>query len=167
MDAFPMTQAPTPRFNQRPDPPAVGTPDYDRWKQESALAWPGGTLTATYGNLAQTFALNTIENACAAQTVSVSRAGGSRVNRIGGPATSVKATSFSLRRYPKKNAGNAAAGAAILIRTEVGEYTARLTGSIQDFVAYLCGNGSRMFGSIYVHSANGAKYGPFNPIQLS
>ena len=166
MDALLMTQAPTPRFSQRPDPPAVGKPEYDRWKQESALAWPGGTLTATYGNLAQTFALNLLDGACTAQTNSVSRAGGDRVNRIGGPKITVKSSSLSLRRYPKKNAGNAAAGAPILIVTEVGEYTARLTGSIQDFVSYLCGNGSKMFGSIYVHSANGAKYGPFNPVQI-
>lgn len=164
MDLTPMTATPTPRFVGLPTPPQPNTPEYKRWAKEASLSFPGGSLTATYGNLVQTFSLAGMSAACTASPLNVSRKGHSRVNTIGGPTTSVAAASYTLKRYPSKRSGNAAAGQPIEIVTDIGSYTARLTGDIQDFVSYLCGNGSNFIGNFSFYSEHGTEFGPFGPI---
>ena len=159
-----MTDSPTLRFATRPTPPAAGTDEYKRWAKEGTIAFPGGSLTASYGNIVQTFSLNGLATACTADPLTVSRKAHSRTNRIGGATTSVAGASYSLRRYPKKNSGNAAAGQPIEVITDIGSYTARLTGDVQDFVQWLCGNGSNFLGTMSFATEHGTLFGPFAPI---
>ena len=85
-----MTQTPTPRFVTRPTPPAINTPEYDRWTKESSLAFPGGTITSSYGNLIQTLAIDTIGFNCNPTTKNVSVPQATVERTIGGAIVSAK-----------------------------------------------------------------------------
>lgn len=154
----------TPLFATPPTPPAAGSAEEKRWAKDSSISWNGGSMTAAYGNLAQTFSLSALQTVCAG-SIDVQRSGytTTRTNTIGGSSKSVTVPSTTYKRYPKHNASLAAAGEAFRIVTPLGEYTARVTGDIQDFVAYLCANSSALYGTITVYSGRGAEYGPFSP----
>ena len=155
------------RFVPRPNPPEAGTDEYTRWSRNSTLNFPGGYLEATYGNLIQTFTMSGTD-ACSAETINVSRKSYSRVNTIGGDAKTIGATSYTYKAFPKRNSGSAASGQAITVVTDIGSYTARLGGDIQDFVSWLCGNGTgQLHGNISFFSEHGSEYGPFAPIVSS
>lgn len=155
---------PTVYFATRPDVPDAGTDEYDRWKKTSTLNFPGGYVESAYGNLIQTFSMQGTD-ACAGENVPVSRKQHSRVNTIGGESQTIAAKSFTYTKYPKRNSGGAAGGEVITITTAVGSYDARLSGDIQTFVGWLCGNGtSQLYDAIEFTSPRGAHYGPFAPI---
>ena len=158
-----MTQTPAPRFVTRPTPPSVGTPEYQRWSKESALAFPGGTLTSAYGNLIQTVNLDTIGFQCNPPTKQVSVTSSSVTRTIGGASTTRSAYSFTKKQYSKKNSSSAAAGQPVRVVTSVGEYTARLTGSMSALADFLCANGAAIYDGFSVYSPAGAEYGPFTP----
>jgi hypothetical protein len=161
-----MTQTPSPRFATRPPIPGVGTPEYVRWSKEFALPFAGGTLSSAYGNMVQTFNLAGYTNYCAATSINVSRTSSSVVNTIGGSAITRAGTTYVKKQYKKKNAGLAAAGETVVIRTDVGEFEARLTGSMQSLVEFVCANSGLLYGPIEVFSPSGASYGPFNPVNI-
>ena len=158
-----MTQTPTPMFVTRPSPPIVSNPEYERWAKEAALTFPGGSLTSAYGNLIQTVALGSLTSVCNPPTKSVSVKSHSRTNTIGGTATNVAAHNYVKSQYPKKNSSGGAAGEPVRVVTSVGEYQARLTGSMQDLAEYLCANGAAIYDAFWVYSPSGAQYGPFTP----
>ena len=127
------------------------------------IAFPGGYIAATYGNLVQTFTMQG-NGPGDGKTSSVSRKQHQRVNKIGGDATSVAATTFDVTRYPKRNGQNAAAGEPITITISDGSYEARLGGSMETFIAWLEANkDTDLYSDVEVTSPRGAHYGPFSP----
>ena len=155
---------PTLYFTSRPEVPTVGTDDYNRWRKESTLNFPGGYITATYGNLVQTFGM-TATDSCTATEVSYTRKQHTRTNKIGGDSKTIDSVAVKFNKYPKRNSSGAAAGEPITVTTSVGSYTARLGGDIQTFVAYLCSDSGRgqLYDPIEFASSRGAHYGPFGP----
>lgn len=135
-----------------------------RWRKENSVSWNGGTLTAAYGNLVQTWSLLT-NNMVGENAVDVNRASYSaqRRNKYTDTPKSVSVPAATYTRYPRRNSSLAAGGEVVTVQTDVGSYTARLTGEIQDFVKFLIDNRSGLFGPIWVYSDRGAEYGPFNP----
>lgn len=158
-----MTQTPDLRFVQRPSPPNVSDPEYKRWAQEAALTYEGGSLTSAYGNLIQTVAVSSLTPVCNPPTKSVSVKAHTRINTIGGATSNVAAHNYVKSQYPKKNSSAGAAGEPVRVVTSVGQYEARLSGSMQDLATYLCANGSAIYDPFWVYSPSGAQYGPFNP----
>lgn len=159
-----MTMTPTPRFATRPSVPAAGSPEDLQWRKNLTLAYPGGTITAARGNLEQTLNISgTTSSYCQAVTESISRTGHQRVNKIGGTATSVKATTYTVKKYPTGTTNQAAAGQAVEVLTGVGSYRARVTGSLQSLMAYLCSIENTVFDYVSVVSQHGTIYGPIGP----
>lgn len=159
-----MTQTPTPRFVPRPDPPAAGTWEYKRWAKEASLSYAGGSITSAYGNLAQTFNEVNLQAVCSPTEKQVSVTSATVTNTIGGATSQRAGYTYTKKQYNKTNSSQAAAGEPIRIVTDIGEYEARLTGSMQALATWLCDNGSALFGTIYVYSPRGAAYGPYNAI---
>ena len=149
---------PMPRFAQRPSVPPAGSPLDLQWRKELTLAYPGGSITSARGNLEQTFLiLGAATSVCQSPAESISRTGHSRVNKIGGPSTSVRATTYTVKKYPTASTGQAAAGQEYLVRTGVGNYTARVTGSLQALTAYLCSIENTIFDFVQVVTQRGTK----------
>ena len=159
---------PTPYFATRPEVPAVGTDDYNRWKKESTITFDGGYIRATYGNLIQTFAM-TGSDACSAKAITYQRKAHQRTNTIGGDTREIEAVGVQFNKYPRRNSSGAAAGDLITITTSVGSYTARLGGDIQHFVEFLCSNSGKgqLYDPITFTSGRTAFYGPFGPANTS
>ena len=155
---------PTPRFAVRPSVPAAGSPLDLQWRKSLTLAYPGGSITAARGNLEQTLSIGSAQSAyCQAATESISRSGHQRVSKIGGPAVSVKATTYSVKKYPTGTTNQAAAGQAVEVLTGAGSYTARVTGTMQALMAHLCSIENTVFDYITVVSQQGTIYGPIGP----
>ena len=127
------------------------------------MSFNGGTLTAAYGNLIQTFWLSGIGFNCNPPTKNVSVPPTTVTRTIGGTTSQRAGYAYTKKQFNKKNSSLAAGGEQILIVTGVGEYTARLTGSLEDFATFMCDNTGLIYDSIYFYSERGAQYGPFNP----
>jgi hypothetical protein len=158
-----MTATPTPMFVQRPDPPAINTDEYTRWSKERSIAFNGGTLTAAYGNLIQTFSLDTIGFSCNPPTKNVTVRETTVTRVIGGASSPRTAYQYTKKQFNKKNSSLSAAGYPVRVVTSVGEYTARLTGSMEALATFMCDNGAALYDSVYIYSPRGAEYGPFTP----
>jgi len=158
-----MTATPTPMFVTRPNPPAINTDEYTRWSKERAISFDGGTLTATYGNLIQTFSLDEIGFSCNPPTKSVTVPATTVTRVIGGASTQRASYQYTKKQFNKKNSSLAAAGQPVRIITAVGEYTARLTGSMEALATFMCANGAALYDAVYIYSPRGAEYGPFTP----
>lgn len=162
-----MTMTPMPRFAGRPSVPPAGSPLDLQWRKDLTLAYPGGTITAARGNLEQTFLiLGAAQSVCQAPTESISRTGHSRVNKIGGSSTSVRSTTYTVKKYPTASSGQAASGQEYLVRTGAGSYTARVTGSLQALTSYLCSIENTIFDFVQVVTQRGTKsplIGPATP----
>ena len=145
---------------ERPNPPEVGTEEYDRWKRSATINFNGGYIEAAYGNLVQTF--TDVTTTGSTGTRSVTRKAHTRVNKIGGPTTQVEEAVFTQSIIPRRNSSGAAGGQAITINTPVGSYVARLGGNLEDFVAYV-GDGTaiKVIDTMTFASGRGAVYGPF------
>ena len=152
----------------RPTPPDAGTEEDLRWRKEQSISWNGGSLTAAYGNIVQTWVMD--ENSITKDTaIPVDRAAykAQRRNKYSDDAKEVNVPAKVYNRYPRHNSSLAAAGEVYTIRTDVGEYTARVTGDVQDFIGFVLDNRSSLHGTIWIYSGSNAEYGPFrydNPL---
>lgn len=126
-----------------------------------ALNFPGGSLTATRGLLEAVFgaSLTGAGQEVTESTISVS--GHSRVRVIGGAASSIAATNYTRKKYPTAVNGGAAGGEAIAMLVGGRYWTARLSGSHQDFADFLVGSEFAQNVPLFWRSEKGTQYGPF------
>ena len=147
---------------ERPEIPEAGTEEDARWRKDNSISWNGGSLTAAYGNLVQTWNTtggNIIENS--AQDIDRASYSNQRRNKYSDDAKTVNTPASTYRRFPRHNSSLASGGEMYTIRTDVGEYRARVTGSVQDFVQFILDNRSALYGTIWVYTGSNAEYGPF------
>ena len=144
----------------RPNPPVAGTAEYERWCKEASISWEGGYLKAAYGNIAQTWDVNKIIPA-EGKEVTSKRKQHDRYNQIGGEKKVIAEKTFTVKRYPKVNSSPCAGGNPITIVTPVGQYTARLGGDIQTFVAWILSRDDEIYDNFSFFSTHGADYGPY------
>ena len=154
---------PTLRLAVRPNPPEIGSDIDQLWRKERAISYSGGYISASYGNLVQTFSMGDGDIACDSTEVTTTVKSHPRVLTIGGTATTIAQFSKNYKVFPGKTSSNAAGGESIRIVTDIGEYEARMGGDVQTMVQYLCDNKGSMYGPVYVYSARGKEYGPFGP----
>lgn len=106
-----------------------------------SLTWNGGYLTATVGLLEMLYGQDFAEKVGAGQAKNISVKGHSRRRMIGGPSKTVGAYAYNVIDYPRRVNGGAAGGQPIRIEYDGDWWSARLGGSVQDFKAFLGGNG--------------------------
>ena len=155
-----MTEA-TPFFATRPDVPDAGSDLEDRWAKESTIAFEGGYIKSAYGNLVQTWNLEGLNTICDA--IEVDRKGYT-VNReltIGMGSKQVTYAPTTYKRFPRRNGSSAAGGEAMTFVTDIGEYTARVSGDVQTVIQWICDNTDKQFGTLEIYTNRGAFYGPF------
>ena len=161
MEEETLTTEAQPRFATRPTPPAAGTEEEDRWARQSTIAFEGGYIKSAYGNLVQTWNVPGINAACDA--VDVNRAGYSveRELTIGMGSKTVSYPASTYKRFPRRNGSSAAGGEAWTFVTDIGKYTARVTGDVETVVQWICDNQSIQFGTLEIYTGRGAFYGTF------
>jgi len=151
----------TPFFAQRPEVPAAGSDEDKYWRKEFTVNYEGGSITAARGNILQTLNVDGATNFCTAEDKNVSVKAHPRTNTIGGASKSIGAFNYSIKAYPISRAAQADGGQPITVVTDIGEYTARLSGSAADFAGYLCGNINVLYGATSFVTEKGTFYGPF------
>jgi len=147
---------------ERPTIPDAGSEEDMRWRKEQSISWQGGSITAAYGNLVQTWNTtgnNMIENSA----LEIDRASYSagRRNKYSDPEKTVSVPASTYTRYPRHNSSLASGGEPYTIRTDVGEYVARVSGDVQDFIKFVIDNRSALYGTIWIYTGSNAEYGPF------
>lgn len=141
-----------PRFTPNPV-----TPDLYR---NYTISFPGGSLTATKDVLLSVFEKDNLPDACSPETKTVSRKSYNWTSYPGSTDVRiVKETSYTLKNYSNGGNSRAAAGEPIKILINNDFWTARLQGSHQAFMDYLCANKSSLKdGFTYWVSQKGSPY---------
>ena len=148
-------------FAERPNVPDTDTDEDKMWRKESAITFDGGYISATYGNLVQTFNLGQSLAACAGVYVDRNGYTADRTNKIGGTSKKVTVPASTYKRFPRKNGSLAAGGKPFTFVTDIGSYTARIGGDVETCVQWICDNRNSMYGTLTIYSDRGAQYGPF------
>jgi hypothetical protein len=133
----------------------------DQKARRIALNYPGGSLTATKGLLEAIFGPNLTGAGQEVEVATVSVSGHSRVRVIGGPSKNVGAFSYSRKKYPVAVNGGAAGGEPIALLVNGKYWTARLSGSHQEFADFLTGASFYLGAPLFWRSERGTQYGPF------
>ena len=124
------------------------------------ISFPGGSLTATKDVLTSLFEDDNLFDTCNPETKEVSR---KQYNWTSYPQSPdvriVKETVYTLKNYSNGGNSRAAAGEPIKILINNDFWTARLQGSHQDFMDFLCANRSSLRdGFSYWVSQKGSPY---------
>lgn len=151
----------TPYFATRPETPAAGSELEDRWAKDSTIAFGDGYIKSAYGNLVQTWNLEGLTTTCAAKEVDRKGYTVERELTIGMGSKSVTYSPATYKRFPRRNGGGAAGGEAMTFVTDIGTYTARVSGDVQTLVQWVCDNQDKQFGTLEIYTNRGAFYGPF------
>lgn len=133
------------------------TPDLYR---NYTISFPGGSLTATKDVLQSVFEDANLFDTCSPETKEVSR---KEYNWTSYPQSSevriVQPTTYTLKNYSNGGNSRAAAGEPIKILINDDFWTARLVGSHQAFMDFLCANRSALVdGFTYWVSQKGSPY---------
>jgi hypothetical protein len=124
------------------------------------ISFPGGSLTASKDVLTSMFEKDNLPDTCSPETKEVSRKG-STWTRYPGDLDQkiVSPTTYTLKNYSNGGNSRAAAGEPIKILINNDFWSARLQGSHQDFMDYLCENRSSLVdGFTYWQSQKGSPY---------
>ena len=143
-----------------PEPRFVPNPVTTDLYRKYTISFPGGSLTASKDVLASMFEADNLPNTCAPETKEVSRKE-SLWTRFPGDTQfkRVQPYTYTLKNYSNGGNSRAAAGEAIKILINNDYWTARLVGSHQAFMDYLCENRSSLVdGFTYWQSAKGSPY---------
>lgn len=124
------------------------------------ISFPGGSLTATKDVLTSMFEKSNLPDTCSPETKEVSRKGYNWTRFPGDPDVRIVApTSYTLKNYSNGGNSRAAAGEPIKILINNDFWTARLVGSHQAFMDYLCENKDALVdGFTYWQSQKGSPY---------
>lgn len=102
------------------------------------LSFPGGSLTATKDVILAMFEPDNLPDLCSPEEKQVSRKQSTWTAYPGGPTRVVEATTYVKKNYSNGSSGRAAGGEPIQVLINGDYWTARLTGTHQDFMDYLC-----------------------------
>ena len=141
-----------PRFTPNPVEPDL--------YRNYTISFPGGSLTATKDVLLSMFERENLPDTCSPEEKEVSR---KQYNWTSYPQSDdvriVQPTSYTLKNYSNGGNSRAAAGEPIKVLIANSFWTARLVGSHQAFMDYLCANKSSLKdGFTYWVSQKGSPY---------
>jgi hypothetical protein len=148
-----MTQTPAPLFIN---------PDVDKARVFTINFKDGGALTASRGLIDSLFGTLMLTNGiCSSPSVDVSVKSHARKRFIGGTAKTVAGYSYSHKTYPTTPKGARKGGERIKLRVNGEWWTARLSGSHQKFMEWICDNRTSLkVAEFYWKSEDGTNYGP-------
>lgn len=169
MEEETLTTEATPRFvlPPRPTPPDEGTETHELWCRDQSVAYPGGTITTAYGNLVQVWAAGEIPPATVPTAINRKQYTAKRRLNYNDAAVDVNVPAKTYNKYPRHNSSLAAAGTVFTFATDDGDFTARVTGDIQDLIQWISENRMTQYVNFTVYSNRGASYGPFTKLNLS
>lgn len=150
-----------PRFATRPEPPAAGSEEEDRWARESTIVFDGGYIKSAYGNLVQTWNVGSLLDPCAAIDVNRKAYSVERTLSIGMGSKTVNYSAATYKRFPRRNSSSAAGGEIWTFVTDIGKYTARVSGDVQTVTQWICDNQNVQYGTLEVYTNRNAFYGTF------
>lgn len=128
------------------------------------LGYPGGAISAAVGVLDYFFDLKkTNDDYCQSPSITVSRGSYSRTRVIGKTSHTVKAASYSFKRFPFVDDQTGQAGFEMTIEDPAtgDSWVIRRRGSMQALIQALCGGSLTASRQFYLRSARGRTYGPF------
>ena len=124
------------------------------------INYEGGSITLPIGNAKALFGDDGFQLLRpTGEEVTVSKRSHSRTRVIGGPSTTVNATTYTYTKWPRSSRSNSAGGAEIVMSWEnsEGQWVARMTGSASDLGTFLNDKSPKAVN----FSTSGSNYGPF------
>ena len=163
------TSTAEPRFilPPRPTPPNEGTTEHERWCRDQSVAYPGGTLTTAYGNIAQVWGPGEIPLVTVGEDINRAQYTAKRRLNYQDTPKDVSVPAKTYKKFPRHNSSLAAAGQVFTFVTDDGDFTARVTGDIQSLITWVSSNRMSQYVDFTIYSNRGASYGPFTKLNLS
>ena len=124
------------------------------------INYDGGSITMPIGNAKNLFGDDGYDLLRpTGEDVTVSKKAHSRTNVIGGPSTSVDATTYTYKKWPRSRKSNSAGGDEIVMAWEgsEGSWVARMTGAAYELGTFLNTKAPKPVR----FSTSGSNYGPF------
>jgi hypothetical protein len=124
------------------------------------INYDGGSISMPIGNAKSLFGDDGYELLRpTGEDVTVSKKAHSRTRVIGGGSTSVDATTYTYKKWPRSRKSNSAGGQEIVMTWEgsKGSWTARMTGAAYDLGTFLNKSAPKPVN----FSTAGSNYGPF------
>ena len=123
------------------------------------INYAGGSITLPRGNAKDLFGADSSLVRQEPEEVTVSRKAHSRTKLIGGPSTSVSASSYTIQQFPRRKKSGSAAGQEILMEWEgsEGSWVARMNGSAWELGVFLNSASPKAV----TFTTAGSHYGPF------
>ena len=124
------------------------------------INYEGGSITMPIGNAKSLFGDDGYEILRpTGEEVTISKKSHSRTRVIGGPSTTVAATTYTYTKWPRSRKSNAAGGEEIVMSWEgsEGSWVARMTGAAYDLGTFLNSSAPKPV----TFSTAGSNYGPF------
>ena len=127
--------------------------------RQYTISFPGGSIKATKDVLASMFERENLPDTCNPEQIEVSRKQSTWTAYPGAPSRLVDATTYIKKNYSNGGTSKAAGGEPIKVLINNDWWTARLTGSHQAFMDFLCDNRSSLRdGFTYWKSQAGKPY---------
>ena len=135
----------------------------DNPTREATVNFTDGSLTASRGLIAAIFKDATFVSSCAAVEIERTRKQYTRTEYIGATPRVVQQSSWTQTKYPSQTKSVAKGGEAIQVKVNGEYWTARLSGTHQAFMEFLCDGPDSPTRPISLRSERGTSYGPIAP----
>ena len=146
-----------------PDPRFVDT-EYLKKGSNATINFEGGSLTAARGVFLAMFDAENDISACQSTDVTRKRSSHFRTAYVGAPPKSVKEANWTQKKFQSQTKSVAAGGEAIQLRINGEWWTARLSGTHEALMTFLCDNAGDLKDVISWRSERGTLYGPIGSL---
>ena len=125
------------------------------------INYEGGSIEMAVGNVLSLWSDQTLSDVTAGKQVSVTVKGHTRTRVIGGPSTTVAATTYDYTQFPSSGNSQAAGGEEVMISWEGsdGWWTSRVNGPVWKLGEYLNKTSPN---ATFFKIKGGRTYGPFS-----
>ena len=130
----------------------------------ATINFDGGSLTASRGVFLAMFEAENNYEACESTDVARKRVSHFRTEYIGAEVKSVAEANWTQKKFNSQTKSRAAGGEAIQIRINGEWWTARLSGSHEALMSFLCDNSGDLKDVISWRSERGTLYGPIGQL---
>ena len=131
--------------------------------REATVNFNGGSLTASRGLIAAIFKDASFVSSCASIQIERTRKQYTRTDYIGATPRVVQQSTWTQTKYPSQTKSIAKGGEAIQMKVNGEYWTARLSGTHESFMTFLCIGRDSLTGPIAWRSERGTSYGPIAP----
>ena len=132
-------------------------------KRKIFFNYPGGSIRCSLGLLSAIWKEGSLPSSCTPKEIPIAAYTYTRTQEIGGDAKTVNVNGYTRKNYPSTPANQASGGTRINISADGKYWVAWVSGTLTNFIEFLCTDLAALKGPVVFKSQVGANYGPYMP----